>query len=49
MRLLNAFERAAVNLSWKGSQHPDDWEKIEIKYAKARSAMVNLLFKLEHK
>lgn len=44
---LKNFERAAVNLSWKGSMHPEDHRDIEIAYKKAKAKLVGFLAELE--
>ncbi len=38
-RRARRFERAAVNLSWKGSVHPDDYGHIEREYQEAAAAL----------
>lgn len=39
--LLREFEDAAIELSWKGSRHPEDWEDIEHNYTVARKKLRN--------
>jgi hypothetical protein len=46
MRRIKKFEEAAIELSWKGSRHPDDHKDIEKEYNRARKALISYV--LEH-
>jgi hypothetical protein len=41
MRRIKKFEEAAIELSWKGSRHPDDHKDIEKEYNRARKALIS--------
>ena len=38
-RLINRFDAAAQDFAWKGAAHPDDWQKIEERYARERKRL----------
>ena len=44
-KLLKEFEKAAINISWKGSQPPEDWEAIDEDYINAKQAIINYVAK----
>lgn len=46
IKSLNRFERAAVNLSWIGSQMPEAHKEIEEEYGAARKALIDHMQRL---
>ncbi|MCY1369499.1 hypothetical protein D9M69_565450 [compost metagenome] len=38
-KVMNAFEQAVTDLAFKGSMCPEDWEDIEVRYARAKRRM----------
>lgn len=46
MKALRNFERAAINASWAGSAHPDDWDEIHTAYEMAEMRMMETLHAL---
>ena len=45
--LLEAFESAAVDLSWMGSKDPESFEKIQENYRKAAAELTEYVAGLE--
>lgn len=45
-RIIMEYSRARVNLSWKGANHPDQGEKIEKQFIRARKRLNNKLDEL---
>lgn len=41
IELIDFFEEAAINLSWKGSKPIEDHEAIETDYREARQALID--------
>lgn len=46
LRRIDKLEKAAIERSWKGSQSPEDHEKIEQNYKKARLDLISYV--IEH-
>lgn len=42
-KLLKDFEQAAIDKSWKGSMHPDDWDDVEKNYKDAKKKLVRYI------
>lgn len=42
-RILNRFEKAAINLSWIGAQPPQDHDAIRKEYRRARAELVRVI------
>lgn len=36
LNALRRFEKAVIELSWKGSRHPEDWDAIQDEYQAAK-------------
>jgi len=45
MKLVNDFEQAAVELSWKGSQPPEEHHSIELRYQLTKKRLLDALRK----
>ena len=45
MKLVDDFEQAAVELSWKGSMPPEDHHVIELRYQITKKRLLNALRK----
>lgn len=47
LNLINRLDRWAALKSWQGGMHPDEWDRIERGYNRARRDMARFISELE--